>query len=222
MVDPQDEARYLRLALDVALPFMQERLKLGHTLSHLLLDRLDFSQGAVISTLPEEVGVEAASKDLLFGGKMSSSRPLVRGLHLFPDGSRVPLDRYRIYPDGRKVLLNQPWIAIQSMISDFLGRYPDGVCIFEDHIHSSSHERPKALGHLASFGNESYTIVTASWAESLDGMSNLIRQNFGSWLEVGVLTFLPEEELPPYRGSFTADQLERIVDPGGGCDDRGL
>jgi hypothetical protein len=208
-----DDVRYLRLQHESGLPFVRERLGLGKTLSHLVLDRLDFSEGTVISTLPEEVGVEAASSDLEFGGKMPSARPPIRGYHIMPDGRRMPINGYFIYPDGRKVFLDKYWAPIQTMISDFLGRHPGGLCIFESQIRSARDTLDNAIGHLVFFGDEVYTILGAASVEAPEWVSMVISQNSGAWLQVAVLTSLPEaEDLPPHRGEFGQSQLEALAE----------
>jgi len=194
----EETVEFVRLDLEVVMPFISERLARGHTLCQLVLKRVDFSQGKVISTLPEEVGAHVAGSGIQWGGKMPSPWPEVRGYHIYPDGRKVPLLR-----DSRA--------PVHSMVCDFLGHHEHGLYVIEDHVSKASDplNHPNRPAHLALFGDEVYYILTASDAEDREKLSRAISWNYYPPLTLSVLTSLEEgEELPPDHGQFEQNQLE--------------
>jgi hypothetical protein len=205
LIDPAVGARYLRLPTERLLPFIRTKLAHWGTLPRLLLERLDLEHGAVYSTLPAEVGVEVASSDPRWGGKLSRrGRRLIRGHHIYPDGRREPL-----YDDR---------LSAQGMISEWLGSEPGHLCVLglptnmpEGLPRSTAHL--DSIGTALSFEQESYLLLPSSAAQDSDGLSKAIRSAHNDWHAIGFLgSSLPSVRPRSAHSSIDIEQLESLSD----------
>jgi hypothetical protein len=206
LADPAVGASYLHLRTEEPLSFLRTSLRLWGTLSRLVLERVDLSEGVVISTLPAEVGAEFAADEPQWGGKLSRrGRRLIRGHHVFPDGRREP-----VYDDR---------LSVQTMISEWLGSGANHLCVF-----GLPNAAPRVLpawapglestgGRLVTFQEECYLLLPRTAAEDADALSKAILWAHTSWHTISFLTSLERAvRLPLTLSNVTIELLGMLID----------
>ena len=107
--------RFNELQVERAQPYIQEWVEKSAPLGRLILKTTDLSSGYVRTTLAYEVGVEAASTGLEFGGKnFARPRPLV-GVLIDENGVRSTTD--------------SPELGVMTFVTDWLTSRKDGVVV---------------------------------------------------------------------------------------------
>jgi hypothetical protein len=119
LTDPLVGTHYIALPAGRIRPYVEERLSRCGTLGAIVLQHTDLDEGGFISTVPREIGVDAAAAFPDSGGKSSDrGRNLIRGHLVHPDGSRTPVHGDRL--------------SAITMVSEWLGSGPGHLVIFRD------------------------------------------------------------------------------------------
>jgi hypothetical protein len=169
-------AKYKEIDLGLeGFEYVKECLQSGKTLSGFLIHRIQESQGAVTTFLPSHV-TESAAKEFHFGGK---------AIVLPNDGSVFSKEAVEVKTRFNAVE------QLSSVISKFLVKNDQCLCIFEDALASTGD--PFLLStdnRFASYGDEVYYILCNEDAARLDKIVKTIRQA-NSWLCIGAMASLP-------------------------------
>ncbi len=151
-----------------AMTFVTESLKLGETLSKLVLEVIDVKRGRVVTKLPSNVD-EKAANDFKSGGKLPR---LSSGI---TNPEPVP---------------NTDFFIVET-IRSFLDASSKNICIFEDASARATDPFTKSLvTRFATFGDEVY-----HWLCQSDDNDKILKtvQTARSWLFLGFMTNISEE-----------------------------
>jgi len=203
--DPAVGARYLRVPSERIVPFVQDQLSSGGILGRIVLDGAAFEQGTVISTLPEEVGIDAAVENPRSGAKLARrGRKLIRGHHVYPDGRRVP-----VHDDKLSVL---------TMVSEWVGSGPAKLAIFRypildaaspDELSRVSDQYEALGGWLTSHEGEQY-IVAPPGASRDEELLRRVITNLPPWMQIGFLS--QHERMFTRNSDLTVDDLTEVAE----------
>lgn len=189
-----------------AIEYIRTRLGEGQTLARRLLEKVDLTEGAVTTLLPDDVSEEAA-RQLTWGGKLKVDPGNV---HYLP-GSNGRLYRVQRVPTLEAELVS----AIQSYLKGASCR----VCVFEDDfLRASDPGMESEQGRILPFGEEVYRAV--SEASSEDEIAYAVQMVNSSWPAlIAVLASLPSEQdlssvmskLGPDEFDLLAEHTDKIV-----------
>lgn len=191
---------YIELPTEPAASYLRERISTGQELTRIIADRVDFTQGMLISTLPRSVSVTAATSDFEAADLIPLPRPKCRGFHVFTTGEVKPV-------------LDLDSGPIRTMITDWLSRTSDGLCVFDDATHGYTPDsKARAAGRMLLRGEDAYMVLNHGDVDDETRVALAIRQMQDPELDITVLTREGEEAGLPTNSTISSSVVEAWAD----------
>lgn len=169
--------------------YVAEKLSLGKTLSRLLLNSHEISNGRISTKLPPGIDEREA--------------------HDFESGGKLPLGHNRARPLGDLEPVPNTNDAFVDEIRAFLDANNSRVCIFEDASAQPNDQFLRAITTRAlTYDDEVYHLVCAR--DSHEQMLKTIHAA-RSWLFVGALTQVPDATGLCSKKTLTRDEIENLA-----------
>ena len=180
--------REIELGAD-GLNYVRKCLKLGKTLSKLLLEIHDLNAGRIVTRLPEGVDDKAA-KEFETGGKLPELYPRMTNLQPVPNTD----------------------LFLVEQVHRFLEEGDTGLCVFEDASASRSDPFLQSLNaRYSTFEDEVYYLLCQADKDD-ETILRTVREAH-SWLSIGVMTSTSGETGPcPEGRALTVGHLRLLAE----------